>query len=146
MNRKQKTKLFGIASILVVLAAATTLVLYALKQNINLFYTPTQIAAAHINPDQNMRVGGFVQKRSVQYDPSGKSVSFTITDQHNQIHVNFSGVLPNLFREGQGVVVTGKLVDAHDLEASEVLAKHDEKYVPLPLQKELQTQAERKAA
>jgi cytochrome c-type biogenesis protein CcmE len=146
MNRKQKTKLFGILSLIIVLASAIALVLYALKQNINLFYTPTQIAAAHINPNQNMRVGGFVQKHSVHYDRSGKSVSFTITDQHNQVHVNFSGVLPNLFREGQGVVVTGKLVDAHNLEASEVLAKHDEKYIPLPLQKELQTQSEGKAA
>jgi cytochrome c-type biogenesis protein CcmE len=141
MNRKHKKKLFGITLLLMLLALASSLVLYALKQNINLFYTPTQLLEAKekINPQQNLRLGGFVQKHSVQYDASGQQVEFTITDQHNQIQITYQGVLPNLFREGQGVVVTGKLLDTHHLAASEVLAKHDEKYIPRPLAESLQT-------
>jgi cytochrome c-type biogenesis protein CcmE len=139
MNRKHKKKLFGISLLLMLLALASSLVLYALKQNINLFYTPTQLLEAKINPQQNLRLGGFVQKHSVQYDASGQQVQFTITDQKNQVQITYQGVLPNLFREGQGVVVTGKLLDAHHLAASEVLAKHDEKYIPRPLAESLQT-------
>jgi cytochrome c-type biogenesis protein CcmE len=137
MNRKHKKKLAAVISLICILAAATGLVLYALKQNINLFYTPAQILQVKVNPEQNLRVGGFVQKHSVHYDASGEQVEFTITDEASQVQVRFSGVLPNLFREGQGVVVTGRLVDAHHLIASEVLAKHDEKYVPRPLQESL---------
>jgi cytochrome c-type biogenesis protein CcmE len=113
-------------------------VLYALKQNINLFYTPTQLTGLTVNPHQALRVGGYVKKQSVHYDSSGKNVRFTITDPNNQIEVVFSGVLPSLFREGQGVVVTGKLTDSHHFTASEVLAKHDEKYVPRYLSEELE--------
>jgi cytochrome c-type biogenesis protein CcmE len=137
MNRKQKTKLAGVFCLIVILAVAATLILYALKQNINLFYTPTQLSKAHINPEQNLRVGGYVKKNSVHYDAMGKSVSFIIMDPGSEIVVHFSGVLPNLFREGQGVVVTGKLASVGELQASEVLAKHDEKYVPRYLAEEL---------
>lgn len=138
MNKKQKTRLIVIISILAILAIAAGLILYALKQNINLFYTPTQLLQAQINPNQNLRIGGYVKKQSVHYDSSGQSVSFTITDGSNELIINYHGVLPNLFREGQGVVVTGKLSNHHLFIASEVLAKHDEKYVPWPLRKELQ--------
>jgi cytochrome c-type biogenesis protein CcmE len=137
MNRKQKTKLAGVISLVVILGVAAALILYALKQNINLFYTPTQLSQTHINPEQNLRVGGYVKKNSVHYDASGSSVRFTIMDPGSEVTVHFSGVLPNLFREGQGVVVTGKLVDPQNLQASEVLAKHDEKYVPRYLSEEL---------
>jgi len=140
MNRIQKRKLIGIISLLILLSGAAGLILYALKQNINLFYTPTQLLQSQINPAQHLRVGGYVKKHSVHYDPSGTSVNFTITDRVNEIRVSFHGVLPNLFREGQGVVVTGQLTGQHDLLASEVLAKHDEKYMPWPLAKELNMQ------
>ena len=133
MNRKQKTKLAAVLSLVVILSIAAGLVLYALKQNINLFYTPTQLLDTKINPDQNLRVGGYVKKQSVHYDTSGESVNFIITDRTNEIAVNYHGVLPNLFREGQAVVVTGKLTEQHTIAASEVLAKHDEKYMPSPL-------------
>lgn len=138
MNKKQKTRLIVIISILAILTIAAGLILYALKQNINLFYTPTQLLQAQVNPNQNLRIGGYVKKQSVHYDSSGQSVSFTITDGSNELIINYHGVLPNLFREGQGVVVTGKLSNQHLFIASEVLAKHDEKYVPWPLRKELQ--------
>jgi cytochrome c-type biogenesis protein CcmE len=139
MSPKHQKKLAVVATLVILLSVAAGLVLYALKQNINLFYTPSQLQDAKINPERNLRLGGFVQKHSVRYDASGEQVVFTITDEKNQIEVSYQGVLPNLFREGQGVVVTGKLTDAHHLRAFEVLAKHDEKYVPRPLQKSLQT-------
>jgi cytochrome c-type biogenesis protein CcmE len=141
MNRKQKNKLLRVTLFISLLGLAAGLVLYALKQNINLFYTPGQLLTLKINPQQNLRLGGFVQIHSVKYDASGQSVRFTITDQKNQIEISYNGVLPNLFREGQGVVVTGKMLDAHHLRASEVLAKHDEKYIPRPLQESLRTKA-----
>ncbi len=137
MNRKQKTRLTGIVSIVIILSAAIGLVLYALKQNINLFYTPTQLLQTRFNADQILRIGGYVKKGSVRFDTSGQSVNFIVTDQTNDIKINYHGVLPNLFREGQGVVITGKLTDKHHLQANEVLAKHDEKYMPWPLVKEL---------
>jgi cytochrome c-type biogenesis protein CcmE len=139
MNRLQQKKLAGVAAIIFLLAAASGLILYALKQNINLFYTPSQVQTIQINQRQNLRIGGFVQKHSVRYDASGQRVEFTITDEKNQILVSYNGVLPNLFREGQGVVVAGKLLDAQHLQASEVLAKHDENYIPRPLAESLQT-------
>jgi len=132
MNRKQKLRLAGIISVLVIVCASISLVLYALKQNINLFYTPTQLLKAHTVPNQIVRIGGYVAEHSVHYDPAGTSVTFTITDKKNNLVVNYHGVLPSLFREGQGIVVTGKLKDPHFLLADQVLAKHDEKYMPWP--------------
>jgi cytochrome c-type biogenesis protein CcmE len=138
MNRKQKNKLAMVLCLVVLLSTAAGLVLYALKQNINLFYTPSQLAVLTVNPHQALRVGGYVKKQSVHYDASGKNVRFTIMDPEHQVDVVFSGVLPSLFREGQGVVVTGKLTDNQHFIASEVLAKHDEKYVPRYLSEELE--------
>lgn len=138
MNRKQKQKLAGIISLIVILGIAAALILYALKQNINLFYTPSQLVQAAVNPEQSLRVGGYVKKNSVHYAATGNSVSFIMMDPNSEITVTYSGVLPNLFREGQGVVVTGKRVSATELQASEVLAKHDEKYVPRYLAKDLE--------
>lgn len=137
MNRKQKKRLAAIIILIVLLSVASSLILYALKQNINLFFTPTQLLTTQINPAQTLRVGGYVEKHSVQFDASGQSVAFFITDRIHNIKVIYHGVLPNLFREGQGVVVTGKLAGDNSLQASEVLAKHDEKYMPWPLEKSL---------
>lgn len=132
MNRKQKIRLSAIVSILVILSIAASLVLFALKQNINLFYTPTQLLETQLTPEQHVRIGGYVKKQSVHYDASGQNVWFVITDRVHEITVNYHGVLPNLFREGQTVIVTGKW-DQQALLAQEVLAKHDEKYMPGPL-------------
>lgn len=137
MNQKQKRRFIGIISLVVILSLAAGLILYALKQNINLFYTPTQLLQSHMQIDQHVRIGGYVKKQSVQYDSSGQGVSFIVTDNQHDLPVQYHGVLPNLFREGQGVVVTGKLTSQHALLADEVLAKHDEKYMPWPLAKEL---------
>ncbi len=140
MNQKQKFRLAGIVSILVILGIALSLILYALKQNINLFYTPTQLIAAHVPPNQVVRIGGYVAKQSVKYDASGTFVTFTITDRKNNLSIHYQGVLPNLFREGQSVVVTGKLTHPDFFTADQVLAKHDEKYMPPQLAKELKEQ------
>lgn len=137
MNLKQKKRLITVSSILILLSMACGLILFALKQNINLFYTPTELNQAVIKPGQVFRIGGYVKDHSVNYDASGESVNFVITDRTNEIHVNYQGVLPNLFREGQAVVVTGKLNNPQQFIASQVLAKHDEKYVPKQLAKQL---------
>lgn len=137
MNHKQKRRLIGIASIFIILSIACGLILFALKQNINLFYTPTQLLQAQIHLEQTFRVGGYVKDHSVNYDSSGEAVNFIITDRTNEINVSYHGVLPNLFREGQAVVVTGKLDNKNTLIANQVLAKHDEKYIPSQLEKEL---------
>ena len=137
MNRQHKNKLTAIISIIILLGTATGLILYALKQNINLFYTPTQLLEAKFNPEQTFRIGGYVKKHSVHYDTSGTSVNFVVTDRVHEIKVNYQGVLPSLFREGQGVVITGKLNDPKHFIAQEVLAKHDEKYMPPSVAKEL---------
>jgi cytochrome c-type biogenesis protein CcmE len=138
MNRKQTNRLVIVVCLVILLGTAAGLVLYALKQNINLFYTPSQLANLKINTNQALRVGGYVKKQSVKYDATGKIVRFIIMDPTNQVEVIFGGVLPSLFREGQGVVVTGKLSDNQHQAASEVLAKHDEKYVPRYLSEELE--------
>jgi cytochrome c-type biogenesis protein CcmE len=137
MNTKQKRRLIAVAAIIIIVSIASALILYALKQNINLFYTPTELAKADVNPEQHVRIGGYVKKKSVHYDASGKSVNFIVTDYAHDVRVNFDGVLPNLFREGQVVVVTGKLNPQHIFLANEVLAKHDEKYMPKQLAKDL---------
>jgi len=138
MNRKQQIKLISVITLILLLGIATALTLYALKQNINLFYTPTQLQTLKNPAAQTLRVGGYVKKHSVHYTPDGKEVVFTLMDTKNQLEVSFGGVLPTLFREGQGVVVTGKLLNLQQLAASEVLAKHDEKYVPKYLAEELE--------
>lgn len=130
MHPRQKKKFIIIITLLIILALATALVLYALKQNINLFYTPTQLLHTQLKPQQVIRIGGYVKNKSVQFDSSGKAVTFMITDRQHEITVQFQGILPNLFREGQAVVVTGKLHNAQTLQAQQVLAKHDEKYIP----------------
>lgn len=129
MHNTQKKKLAFILILVLMLSSAVGLVLYALKQNINLFYTPTQLRENSLVFNKTIRLGGYVEQHSVHYESGGTSVRFLITDRTNTIEIIYHGMLPNLFREGQGVVVTGKF-NGHYLKASEVLAKHDEKYMP----------------
>jgi cytochrome c-type biogenesis protein CcmE len=130
MNPARKRKILILISALVVLSLAAALVLYALRQNISLFYTPTQIAAGEAPLQQAIRVGGMVDKGSFIRAKEGLGVSFKITDFNQTITVNHIGILPDLFREGQGVVVEGKLIDNQHVQASRVLAKHDANYMP----------------
>ncbi|OZI17481.1 cytochrome c biogenesis protein CcmE [Bordetella genomosp. 7] len=111
-------------------AAAIALALAALQQNINLFYSPSQIAAQEAPQRARIRVGGLVQAGSVQRSPDSLAVQFGITDGAHQVPVRFQGILPDLFRENQGIVALGSLDESGTLHADEVLAKHDENYMP----------------
>ena len=141
MNSKQKKKLTFISSPIVLLAIASSLVLYALKQNINLYYTPTQALQQNIPSTQTIRLGGFVAANSLVINKQTLAVQFSITDYHTQIPITYQGELPNLFREQQGVVITGHFDANHQFVATEILAKHDEKYMPKPVQELLKTQS-----
>ena len=109
------------------LGAAVALVLTAISDSLVYFYSPTDIVSQRIPEGRRMRIGGLVEEGSVKKD--GKLVSFKITDITNTVPVAYAGILPDLFREGQGVVVEGRM-EKGQFAASEVLAKHDEKYMP----------------
>jgi cytochrome c-type biogenesis protein CcmE len=112
-----------------VLAVAAALVLVALRDQIVFFYSPTEIAEQALAPGTRIRLGGLVLDGSVNRGEDG-SVSFAITDTANSVEVDYHGILPDLFREGQGVVAEGVVTGTHSVSAETVLAKHDERYMP----------------
>lgn len=130
MNRIHKQRFFLIVIITVSIAIAAGLALYALQQNINLFYSPTQVVDGVVPHDQEFRLGGVVQTGSVQRTSKDLQVFFVVTDKFKNVHVTYKGILPDLFREGQTVVIEGKLNNQNIVVADQVLAKHDEKYIP----------------
>ncbi|AMP90433.1 cytochrome c maturation protein CcmE [Legionella pneumophila] len=130
MTPVRRRKLFILLFTLSVLSAAAALVLYALRQNISLFYTPTQIVAGEAPAKRHIRVGGMVEANSIVRAQKGLDVQFKITDFENTIVVTYSGILPDLFREGQGIVAEGEVTDNHHFRAVHVLAKHDANYMP----------------
>ncbi|MDP8080120.1 cytochrome c maturation protein CcmE [Phocoenobacter skyensis] len=137
MNPRRKSRLTIIIFVLVGVTIASTLMLYALRQNIDLFYTPSEVIYGK-NDDvstkpkvgQRIRVGGMVVVGSVERDNKSLKVTFELNDIGPSMTVKYDGILPDLFREGQGIVAQGVLVAPTVLEATEVLAKHDENYVP----------------
>ena len=130
MNQVRKRKLLLVLAGFVVLVSVTSLVLYALRQNISLFYTPQQLALTKVSSNQTIRIGGMVVKGSLVRLNHDLDVAFKLTDLKATIQVHYTGILPDLFREGHGIVAIGQLMDAHHFKAIEVLAKHDEKYMP----------------
>ncbi|WP_028862502.1 cytochrome c maturation protein CcmE [Psychromonas aquimarina] len=137
MNPRRKKRLIITSSLVIGLSLAVGLVLFALQQNIDLFYTPTEIVKGKnetgIKPEvgQRLRVGGMVLAGTVKRDPTSLKVSFDLIDNGGGIvTVFFDGILPDLFREGQGIVAQGELKNATQINAFEVLAKHDEEYMP----------------
>lgn len=126
----RRRRMVAMTSGLVCLAAATALVLTAFEQNMLYFYTPTQIAAGEAPEGRRLRVGGLVEQGSVRRTPGSLEVRFDVTDLDRTITVAYAGVLPDLFREGQGVVAHGSLGAGGLFEADEVLARHDENYMP----------------
>jgi len=137
MNPRRKKRLLIISLLGVALSVAVGLVLFALQQNIDLFYTPTEIIEGKketgIKPEvgQRLRIGGLVVPGTVKRDPQSLEVSFDLLDNGGGIvTVFFDGILPDLFREGQGIVAQGELLNATQINAFEVLAKHDEEYMP----------------
>lgn len=137
MNAVRKQRLILVVSILVGLAIACGLMFYALRQNINLFFTPQQVMAGEAPLDTQMRVGGLVEEGSVVRDQQTLDVQFVLTDGKGSFTVHYQGILPDLFREGQGIVALGKLNADGVVVADEVLAKHDEKYMPPEVTKAL---------
>lgn len=130
MKPHRKKRLIIALFIICGVSIAAAFALYALRQSINLYYTPSQLTTANIAPNQIIRLGGMVEKGSVQFAKQGIQVSFVLTDYKKQIPVQYNGVLPALFREGQGIVVEGKLNSSGIVIADQVLAKHDENYMP----------------
>ena len=128
MTRKQR-RLILIGSSLGVLAIAVGLILSAMRQSIVFFNSPTDVVEHQVAPDARLRIGGLVKDGSVKRG-SELRISFVVTDGKSDVPVNFQGIVPDLFREGQGVVVEGKLGQDKVFAADTVLAKHDERYMP----------------
>lgn len=130
MNPVRKQRLLITLGALAGLALATGLLLYAISANINLFYTPQQVAEGEAPVGQRMRVGGLVVEGSVRRDQETLENAFDLTDGLGTFTVYYVGILPDLFREGQGIVANGTLISETRFDATEVLAKHDEQYMP----------------
>jgi cytochrome c-type biogenesis protein CcmE len=137
VNPQRKKRLLLIVGLLVGVGVAVAFALSALQQNINLFYTPTQIATGEAPLDTRIRAGGMVEKGSVQRSADSLDVRFVVTDFNKSVPITYRGILPDLFREGQGIVALGKLNAEGVVVADEVLAKHDEKYMPPEVTKAL---------
>jgi cytochrome c-type biogenesis protein CcmE len=131
MTRKKK-RLSLILGGLAVLGLAAGLVLYALSDTITFFHTPSDLTETGVQPGQRIRLGGMVEEGTVQKGP-GTLTSFGVTDTIKTVTVTYDGILPDLFREGQGVVTEGKLQPDGNFVADTVLAKHDENYMPRDL-------------
>ena len=120
------------------LCVAAALVVSALDENLVFFHSPSDIAAGSVAPDQRFRLGGLVADGSVQAEVDGVAVHFVVTDTVHTVPVSYAGILPDLFREGQGVVAHGRLDAAGVFVADELLAKHDENYMPPEVHEALQ--------
>ena len=125
---KAKRRLYLLLLGVAALGAATALVLAALKDQIVYFYSPTELHAKQVSPERHIRIGGLVEEGSVLKE--GTVVQFRITDTTSTVTVTYTGVLPDLFREGQGVVAEGRVDQGGLFHAETILAKHDEKYMP----------------
>jgi cytochrome c-type biogenesis protein CcmE len=140
-SRKARRRLIVIAAVAPVLALAVGLTLWGLRDSISYFYTPSQAQAAAPPPGRSIQLGGLVQPGSVAKHPDGR-VEFTVADQLAASRVVFSGDLPDLFREGQGIVATGSFREDGVFQARQVLAKHDETYMPREVADALKAQGE----
>ncbi|MBT1450682.1 cytochrome c maturation protein CcmE [Glaciecola sp. XM2] len=143
MNVRRKQRLFAVSGILVLISAAIGVMLYTLNDSIDVFYTPSEI---HEGKDatgampvigQRIRIGGLVVPGSVKRDSESLAVRFDLMDLGPTVTVEYNGILPDLFREGQGIVATGTLTESTLIVAHEVLAKHDEEYMPPELAEKL---------
>jgi len=131
-----------VAAILVGVGIATAFALQAFQKNLLYYYSPTQIHAGEAPDSRSIRVGGLVESGSVQREPGSLEVRFTLTDFANNVGVSYTGVLPDLFREGQGVIARGAMRDDGVFVAAEVLAKHDENYMPPEVKDSLKPHAD----
>lgn len=129
MKPHRRKKLSIILFIAVFLSVGAGLALFALRQNINMFFTPTQVVSGEVPSGQQIRVGGMVKAGTIMSQGDSLEVRFVATDYANDVPIHYVGILPDLFREDQGVVVEGRVDSAGVLQASRVLAKHDENYM-----------------
>lgn len=137
MNSTQKKRLGLIAGGLIICGAAAALVFNAFEENLVFFFSPSQVAAHEAPEGRAFRIGGFVQEGSVQRQKDGVTVRFEVTDTAHTVPVTYKGSLPDLFKEGKGVVAQGKLQNGVFV-ADQVLAKHDENYIPPEAEKAVQ--------
>jgi cytochrome c-type biogenesis protein CcmE len=140
-SRKARRRLMVLAAVAPVFALAVGLSLYGLRDSISFFYTPAQAKAARVKPGQALQLGGLVAVGSVTKHPGGQ-VDFTVRDHVASAKVVYQGDLPDLFREGQGIVATGSFDEAGVFVAKQVLAKHDERYMPREVADALKAQGE----
>ena len=129
MNKRSRRKML-VAMVIFGVAIASVLLLNAFEENINAFYSPTQIHVGEAPADRTIRVGGLVVDGSVRREENSLAVQFDLTDNAEVVPVSYTGILPDLFREGQGIVAMGRLDASGLFVADEVLAKHDENYMP----------------
>ena len=122
---------------LIFIAGAVILVMINSKENLVFFFTPTELVNSHHKINSQIRIGGFVKKNSLKKNTENNLYSFVITDKLNDIEIEYKGILPDLFKEGQGAVTEGILVDKKKISASKVFAKHDENYMPSSIKKQL---------
>lgn len=128
MNAKRKKRLLLMIGMLVGVGVTVSLVLYALNKNINVYFTPSQVT--RISPSRHLRIGGLVKTHSLKREAHSLKMQFVITDYKKELAVAYEGIVPALFREGQGVVVEGQFDKSGIFVANQVLAKHDENYMP----------------
>lgn len=128
MTKQRRRRLMLVLVLMVGLTLAVGLTLSAVSKNMMYFYEPSDIAAGVVPPNTRFRVGGLVQQGSVQHADNGLSVHFGLADCADSVRVNYSGILPDLFREGQGIIAYGKLNDQGQFIADKILAKHDASY------------------
>ena len=145
MHPIRKKRLTIVLFLLAGVAVAVALATYALRQNINLFYDPSQIAAGEAPVDVRIRAGGMVEEDSVIRNPESLQVEFRVTDFTSSVLVEYTGILPDLFAEGQGVVAMGRLDSNGRFVADQVLAKHDENYMPPEVHDALEKAASKRA-
>lgn len=139
MKPHRKRRLYVVVFIVAASSLSVGLALLALNENLNLFFSPEQILAGEAPIGKTIRAGGLVMVNSVQRDPQSLKVGFDVTDlKGSVVRVEFMGILPDLFREGQGVIALGQLDSKGIFQADEVLAKHDEKYMPPELESMLE--------
>ncbi len=146
MHPARKKRLILILLVLLGVGAAVALALSALRENINLFYTPTQIANGEVPEGARIRAGGMVVDGSVKRSNDSLDVHFDVSDGAEAVTIAYSGILPDLFREGQGIVALGRVNADGVLVADEVLAKHDEEYMPPEVAKAMSDAMQNKAA
>jgi cytochrome c-type biogenesis protein CcmE len=137
----RRRRLYWVLAILAGVGIAGGLALRAFQQNVMFYFDPTRIAAGDVRPGQRFRLGGMVEQGSVQRVPGSLEVRFVVTDFKHSVPVRYDNVLPDLFREGAGVVAHGRLDAGGTFVADEVLAKHDEKYMPPEVARSLQRNA-----